>query len=443
MPENTLAPDATAARYCPSCGEAAGTADKFCEQCGHALDDATAAASNGTPAADQEGHAEGPAATADHRTPAAGQEGYGEGPADAADPGSLADSPGRMSAGGTSDGGSDGAGSTTVGGSARDAARTAGGAAGDTAAAAGGSSARQAPPKVVSAVAGLPCECGAGHADADGYCDSCGSLVRSPNEQVISTARAGAVVSDPGLVHRINQDAGAVGDTPALTYGVVCDGVSSAPRSDIAARAAVAAVADALHDSLTGADPDTIRAALTAAVAAAAAAAAGTAGTDPLEQSPACTLVAAVLDPHGTVHTANVGDSRAYWVPDDGDTAQLTVDDSWATEAIKQGMPPAQAWADSRSHALTGWLGADAGPVRPTLASLPLAGPGIVVVCSDGLWNYLTETDAFGARVRAAGVTDLAAAAGNLVDFARAEGGHDNITVALLRHEHNEEGRPA
>jgi serine/threonine protein phosphatase PrpC len=419
MPEDTLAAEATAARYCPSCGEAAGTADKFCEQCGHALDDATStkptAATNG----------------------AAGQRGYGDDPATGADP----------DEGGTGEpaGGAAGNAANAAAGSApgRDVTgATAAGGADRTAGAGSGGRARKAPAKVVSAVAGLPCECGEGHADADGYCDSCGSLVRSPNEQVISTARAGAVVSDPGLVHRINQDAGAV-DTPALTYGVVCDGVSSAPRSDIAARAAVAAVAETLHDTLTGADADTIRAALTAAVAAAATAVTATASTDPLEQSPACTLVAAVLDPQGTVHTANVGDSRAYWVPDEGDATQLTVDDSWATEAIKQGIPPVEAWADSRSHALTAWLGADAGPVHPSLASLPLAGPGIVVVCSDGLWNYLTETDAFGARVRAAGVTDLTAAAGNLVDFARAEGGHDNITVALLRHEHTEEGRPA
>jgi serine/threonine protein phosphatase PrpC len=119
------------------------------------------------------------------------------------------------------------------------------------------------------------------------------------------------------------------------------------------------------------------------------------------------------------------------------------VDDSWATEAIRQGVPPVEAWADNRSHALTAWLGADAGPVAPALAAHELAAPGVVVVCSDGLWNYLIEVDAFGDRVRAAGVADLTAAAGNLVDFARAEGGHDNITVALLRHEHTEEGRPA
>jgi serine/threonine protein phosphatase PrpC len=419
MPEDTLAPEATAARSCPSCGLAAGTADKFCEQCGQALDGTGTGARAGSvtrvgtdggtaPAPDGAGGAgdgtNGAGRTAGEAIEAA---------AEAAEAGGAGMS-GR--AGTTGDPG-------TSGGEGR--------------AGAG----RAARPKAVSPVAGLPCECGEGHADADGYCDSCGALVRSPNEQVISSAPGGAVVSDPGLVHRINQDAGAVGDTPALTYGVVCDGVSSAPRSDVAARAAVAAAADTLHEELAGAD--TIKATLTAAVAAAAAAVAGTAGTDPTEQSPACTLVAAVLDPHGTVHTANVGDSRAYWVPDEGDTVQLTVDDSWATEAIKQGIPPAQAWADSRSHALTSWLGADAGPVTATLASHRLAGPGVVVVCSDGLWNYLTETDDFGAKVRAAGVADLTAAAGNLVDFARAQGGHDNITVALLRHEHTEEGRPA
>jgi serine/threonine protein phosphatase PrpC len=438
MPEDTLAPEATA-RTCPSCGEAAGTADKYCEQCGHALDDTSGAGRAGRGSLTRVGPDTGTETAPDAAGEAAGSEpasgGRTAGEAIAAGPAPGSPAAGTAGTAGT-DGGSPAAGTA-------DTARPDG----DGRAAGGARAGRVAAAAAVSPVAGLPCDCGEGHADADGYCDSCGSLVRSANEQVISSARGGAVVSDPGLVHRINQDAGAVGDTPALTYAVVCDGVSSAPRSDIAARAAVAAAADTLHEMLTGDGDgdgdDAVEAALTAAVAAAVAAVAGTAGPDPTDQSPACTLVAAVLSPHGTVHTANVGDSRAYWVPDEGDAVQLTVDDSWATEAIRQGIPPVEAWADSRSHALTAWLGADAGPVAPTPASQQLTGPGMVVVCSDGLWNYLIEPDAFGAKVRAAGVTDLTAAAGNLVEFARAQGGHDNITVALLRHEHTEEGRPA
>ena len=68
--------------------------------------------------------------------------------------------------------------------------------------------------------------------------------------------------------------------------------------------------------------------------------------------------------------------------------------------------------------------------------SLALEGVGWVMVCSDGLWNYCSE-----ARDMAALLTDTARTtgteplrlAGALVDWANAQGGQDNITVALAR----------
>ncbi len=71
-----------------------------------------------------------------------------------------------------------------------------------------------------------------------------------------------------------------------------------------------------------------------------------------------------------------VGDSRAYWLPDDGRPVQLTVDDSWAAEAIAHGLPRAEAEALPQAHAITRWLGADApdGPPRTTVVGVGAAG---------------------------------------------------------------------
>jgi serine/threonine protein phosphatase PrpC len=59
-----------------------------------------------------------------------------------------------------------------------------------------------------------------------------------------------------------------------------------------------------------------------------------------------------------------------------------------------------------------------------------------VLVCSDGLWNYCSEATDLAALVattsRASGTEPLALA-GALVDWANAQGGQDNITVALAR----------
>jgi serine/threonine protein phosphatase PrpC len=55
------------------------------------------------------------------------------------------------------------------------------------------------------------------------------------------------------------------------------------------------------------------------------------------------------------------------------------------------------------------------------------------VVCSDGLWNYLTEPAAFADTVRAhLRDGDLLTAARSLTAFANECGGADNVTVALV-----------
>jgi serine/threonine protein phosphatase PrpC len=136
----------------------------------------------------------------------------------------------------------------------------------------------------------------------------------------------------------------------------------------------------------------------------------------------------------GQVAVVSVGDSRAYWIPDTGPAARLTPEDSWAEDAIAAGMPPDAAYADPRAHQITAWIGVDAGILTPHLARHAPAGPGAVVVCSDGLWNYLTRLDEFSETVRAhrRAADSPVAAARRLTDFARAAGGHDNITVAVI-----------
>ena len=57
-------------------------------------------------------------------------------------------------------------------------------------------------------------------------------------------------------------------------------------------------------------------------------------------------------------------------------------------------------------------------------------------MCSDGLWNYRSPAGALGALVTetVAGVgPEPLTIAEALCDWANAQGGHDNITVALLR----------
>ncbi len=89
-----------------------------------------------------------------------------------------------------------------------------------------------------------------------------------------------------------------------------------------------------------------------------------------------------------------------------------------------------------QAHAITRWLGVDAPDHTPRTVSLDLDGPGWVMACSDGLWNYCSEPHDMAALVSSTGRTsgpEPLHLAGALVDWANAQGGQDNITVALAR----------
>ena len=278
----------------------------------------------------------------------------------------------------------------------------------------------------------------------DGYCQTCGTPATRPRDHFREQpAPWVAGVCDRGLRHHRNEDAMALdADAPASSRAVlvVCDGVSSSTDSDRASLAAARAARVVLGASRPrGAGTTPARVSATAGLLEAAADAANEAviatTADPDGHSPpSCTFVAGVLD-EGLLVVGWVGDSRAYWVPDTGPAVALTVDDSWAAEQIAQGIPRDVAETGPHAHAITRWLGLDSPDHSPRQASLELDGPGWVLLCSDGLWNYCSEAQDLAdllhdTATATSAPMDLAEA---LVAWANGEGGHDNITVALAR----------
>ncbi|WP_199836227.1 PP2C family protein-serine/threonine phosphatase, partial [Streptomyces sp. NRRL F-4489] len=253
-----------------------------------------------------------------------------------------------------------------------------------------------------------------------------------------------AAVSDRGHRHHRNEDyfslAGtALADGAPAVIAVVCDGVSSATRPDDASRAAAERAAGALRMSLPrGEHPQQAMhdAVLAASAAVDALAADPSIAHDAYRQqnAPACTLVAAVVG-GGLLTVGWVGDSRAYWIPDDrtAPPVRLTEDDSWAAQMVAGNyMTEEEANADARAHAITGWLGADAYEVEPHVAAFRPDGPGVVVVCTDGLWNYADSAPAMAAVLPLDAPARPLDAARALVGHALAGGGHDNVTVAVV-----------
>jgi serine/threonine protein phosphatase PrpC len=280
------------------------------------------------------------------------------------------------------------------------------------------------------------CRACGGSIAADGYCEQCGEP--AVNERDHWSERPSAAVGgvcDRGRRHTRNEDAMALGVTGTTAVLVVCDGVSTVPDSDIASLAAARAARDVL---VTG-EPGSVSAwsALLVTAAAAADAAIHEAIGDMAGRAepPSCTFVAAVVD-GPTVVAGWLGDSRVYWLPDEGAALQVSVDDSAANEMIARGVPRARAEASREGHAITRWLGPDAETVVPSTATTRAQGPGWVLACSDGLWNYCSEADDVADllhRTVAQVGTAPDAIAAELVRWANEQGGHDNITAALAR----------
>jgi serine/threonine protein phosphatase PrpC len=248
-----------------------------------------------------------------------------------------------------------------------------------------------------------------------------------------------AGVSDRGLRHHRNEDAMALAAEQApdgpVVVAVVCDGVSSSARPDEASQVAAQAALPVLVAAVQ-AGGDLGEAAL-AAVAAARHAIADLQG--PGGDTSATTFVSAVASGY-EVTLCWLGDSRAYWLGQSAEESRLlTRDDSVAGGMIAAGLvDEAAAMASPHAHVLTRWLGGEAAdladdPERaPHVERFTPPGAGSLLICSDGLWNYMAESANLAGLALPKALTDPLGAAADMVKFAVDAGGADNITVVLI-----------
>jgi protein phosphatase len=138
-------------------------------------------------------------------------------------------------------------------------------------------------------------------------------------------------------------------------------------------------------------------------------------------------MVAAVLE-GGRLTLAHAGDSRAYLLRD-GEATQLTSDHSVTGELVHAGtLDPETARHDPRRNYVTRALLGDR--VEPDVAELALISGDVVVLCTDGLWEPLTDGQIAGL---AGGDAAPAEGARRLVAAALAAGATDNVTAVVGR----------
>lgn len=262
-----------------------------------------------------------------------------------------------------------------------------------------------------------------------------GQVDRSERDHYVRTPASWvAGCSDIGLKHKTNQDALSLAAKPEpgrMAVLVVADGVSTALGAEIASVAASEAASAHLTNRLQDGTPLNIALVQAFSVANDAVLEAARGG-----EASACTLVAAVVQP-GQIAVGSIGDSRAYWIGDDQSCHLLTTDDSMAQARIMLGMPRNEAEQSRQAHSITKWLGRDSLDVTPSVTTFQPEGNGWLMVCTDGLWNYASSPEAMFDvfnSIRLAG-DEPSAIAEALVEWALTQGGRDNITVAVARHE--------
>lgn len=236
-----------------------------------------------------------------------------------------------------------------------------------------------------------------------------------------------AAITDTGCERELNEDRYAVVECASGLAWIVCDGMGGAKGGELAAQLAI----DAIRTELELLPKSSV------AVAAQRCLAAANRVISLRRQNPAFsemgTTAVAVLFDGVEVALAHAGDSRAYLVRDAA-IQQLTKDHTYVQDLVDQGkISHEEAMAHPQAHVLTRCIGADPNlPIdlgRFWIWEVSEEHPvDYMVLCSDGLYSLITD----GEIASIVSENSPQRACVQLVELARARGGYDNITVAII-----------
>ena len=231
--------------------------------------------------------------------------------------------------------------------------------------------------------------------------------------------------TDPGCLRALNEDVVRV--VPDLGLAIVADGMGGHNAGDMAARLAVDVVERQIRSLLeqAGGVGEGLRAALVEADRQI-----EQAGHADRQRERMGVTIACLLLHDDRAWIAHVGDTRVYRLRGDR-LERLTRDHSPAQQALESGVIDAQGLAGSHNrHLVTHALGAE-GAEAVEVRDLPTEPGDLFLVCSDGLNDMVDGEDL--ELVLDTMRDNLQLAASQLVMIARDCGGHDNISVALVR----------
>lgn len=231
--------------------------------------------------------------------------------------------------------------------------------------------------------------------------------------------------TDIGLKRKINQDAVLV--QPVMGLFAVADGMGGHNAGEIASQIAVSALSEfmksraGLESKNTGLMNQTFMEAHNAILEAS--------RQNSAWDEMGTTMVVALNEGDSSFMIGHVGDSRAYRICKNG-IDLLTEDHTFISEWIKQGLISAEkARTHPARHGLYMALGVD-DEFEPRIARVKLADGDFLLLCSDGLTDMVEEKIICDTILES---SSLETACNNLVDLANSRGGHDNISIILIR----------
>ncbi len=241
-----------------------------------------------------------------------------------------------------------------------------------------------------------------------------------------------AVITDPGCVRANNEDNGlhvhpyiAQGRPERGSLTIVADGMGGHSSGEVASSMAVDLISRYFYDDLT----PQVDVALKSAIEQASGEIFDSSVADTKFFGMGTTVVAlSIQRNHGYV--AHVGDSRMYRLRGE-QMERMTDDHSQVMEMVKLGIiTPEEAESHEDKNVILRAVGTQPTVDVETFGPFQIEPGDEFMLCSDGLCDMATDDEI---RSMWLGGADIHDSCERLVEFAKARGGNDNITVGIVR----------
>lgn len=230
-------------------------------------------------------------------------------------------------------------------------------------------------------------------------------------------------VSDPGLIRSNNQDAYYI--DPEKRFFIVADGMGGHAGGEEASRIATGEIKAYLTANWNSSKscPELLKEALNKANEAIL-----LDQQDHTERADMGTTAVVVIFRNGPPWSAHVGDSRLYRFRN-SQLDQLTEDHTWVARAIKVGdIKPEEARSHPFRHVLSRCLGRE-DLHQVDIKELDVQAGDRLLLCSDGLTEELID-EKIAHYLKDSPLLEKSAF--SLVEAAKEQGGHDNITIIIV-----------